>query len=104
MLKFLAITENLRNARTEQPNCNCGKVVEKNSGKLLFIISRHKNHTRVELSYSEIGDRTITKEEYIYSKWTRVNLRWKGGQPKSPNDPTQNYISQVKLISFVGNY
>ena len=85
MLKFLATTENLRNARSEQP-----------LEQLLFAISRYKNHTRAELSYPEIGDRTITKEEYIDSKWTRVNLRWKGGQPKSPNGPTQNLSSQVK--------
>ena len=44
----------------------------------------------------EIGDSTITKEKYIDSKWTRVNLRWKGGQPKSPNGPTQNFNTQVK--------
>ena len=52
MLNFLAITENLRNAkRSEQPNYNRGKVVEKSSRKLLFAISKHKNYTRVELSY-----------------------------------------------------
>ena len=96
MLNFLATAENLRNARSEQPNYNRGKVVEKSSGKLLFAISRYKNHTRVELSYPEIGDRTITKEEYIDSKWTRVNFRWKGGQPKSRNGPTQNFSFQVK--------
>ena len=54
------------------------------------------NNTRVELSYPEIGSRTIAKEDYIFSKWTRVNLRWKGGQPKSPNGPTKNFSSQVK--------
>ena len=92
MLDFLATTEKPRNARGEQPNYNQGKVVEKSSGKLLFAISRYKNHTRVELSYPEIGERTIAKEEYISSKWTRVNLRWKGGQPKSPNGPTQTLV------------
>ena len=46
MLNFLAITENLRNAkRSEQPNYNRGKVVEKSSRKLLFAISKHKNYT-----------------------------------------------------------
>ena len=60
MLNFLATTKNFRNARSEQPNYNRGKVVEKSS-------------MRVELSYPEIGDRTITKEEYLDSKWTRVN-------------------------------
>ena len=96
MLNFLKTTKNLSNARSEQPNYIPRKVVEKSSGKSLFAISRHKNHARVELSYPEIGDRTITREEYIYSKWTRANLQWKGGQPKSPNGPTQNFISQVK--------
>ena len=63
---------------------------------MLFATSRYKNQTRVELSYPEIGDRTITKEEYIDSKWTRVNLRRKVGQPKSPNGPTQKFNSRVK--------
>ena len=92
MFNFHATTENLRNARSEHPNYNRGKVVEKSSGKLLFKISRYKNHTRVELSYPEIGDRTIT---LIRSgpEWT---FGAKGGQPKSPNGPTQNFISQVK--------
>ena len=84
MLNFLATTANLRNARSEQPNYNRGKVVEKSSGKLLFAISSYKNYTRVELSYPEIGNRTITKEEYIDSKWTRLNLRWKGGNRSLP--------------------
>ena len=96
MLNFLATTENLRNARGKQLNYNRGNVVKKSSGKLLFAISRYKNHTRVELSYPKIGEGTIAKEEYISSKWTRVNLRWKSGQPKSPNGPTQNFSSQVK--------
>ena len=96
MLNFLATTQNLRNARSEQPNYNRGKYIKKSSGKLLFAISRYKNHTRAELSYPETGDRTITKEEYIDSKWTRVNLRWKGGQSKSPNGPSKNFSSQVK--------
>ena len=95
MLNFLATTENLRNARGEQPNYNRGKVDEKSSGKSLFATSRYKHHTRVELSYPEIRERTIAKEEYISSKWTRVNLRWKGGQPKSPNRPTQNFSSPM---------
>ena len=104
MLNFLATTENLRYARSEQLNYNRGKIVEKSSGKLLFAISRYKNHTRVELSYPEIGDRTITKEVYIDSKWTRVNLRWKGGQPKSPNGPTQNFNSQVQTNFLYWNF
>ena len=53
MLNFLATTENLRNSRSERPNYNRGKVIEKSSGKLLFAISSQKNHTRVELSYPE---------------------------------------------------
>ena len=32
MLNFLATTENLTNARSEQPNYNRGKVVEKATG------------------------------------------------------------------------
>ena len=103
MLNFLATTNNLRNARSKQPNYNRGKVVEKSCGKLLFAISRYKNHSRVELSYPEIGDRTTTKEEYIDSKWTRVNLRWKGGQPNSPNGPTQNFNSQVQTLFLCWN-
>ena len=63
MVNFLATTENLRNTRSEQSNYNRGKVVKKRNGKLLFAIPRNKNHTRVELSYPEIGDRTITKGE-----------------------------------------
>ena len=44
ILNFLATTENLKNARSEQPNYNRGKVVEKSSGKLLFAIFRYKSH------------------------------------------------------------
>ena len=44
MLNFLAKTENLRNARSEQPIYNRGKVLEKSSGKLLFVISRYKSN------------------------------------------------------------
>ena len=44
MLNFLAKTENLRNPRSEPPNYNRGKVVEKSSGKLLFAIFRYKSH------------------------------------------------------------
>ena len=91
MLNFLAKTENLRNTRSEPPNYNRGKVVEKS-----YLQFPDINHTRVELSYPEIGDKRITKEEHTYSKCTRVNLRWKGGQPKCPNGPTQNFNSQVK--------
>ena len=104
MLNFLATTENLRNARSEQPNFNRGKLIKKSSRKLLFAISRYKNHTRVELSYPEIGDRTITKQENNDSTWTRVNLRWKGGQPKSPNGPTQNFSFQVKTNFLCWNF
>ena len=51
MLNFLAKTENIRNTRSEQPNYNRGKVLEKCSGKLLFAISRYKsNASRAVLS------------------------------------------------------
>ena len=96
MLNFLATTENLRNIKSKQPNYNRRKVIEKSSGKLLFAISKHKSHTRVELSYPEIGDRTFTRRGDINLNWTRVNLRWKGGQPKYPNGPASKLISQVK--------
>ena len=69
---------------------------------MLFAISRHKNHTSVELSYPEIGDKTIAKEEDNNSKWTRVNLRWKGGQPKSPHGPAPKLIPQVKTHLLAG--
>ena len=92
MLNFLATTEN---PRSVQPNYNCEKV-DKKHREIVFAISRHKNHKRVELSYPEIGDRTIAKEEDINPKWTRVNLRWQGGQPKSPDGPAPKLNSQVK--------
>ena len=38
MLNFLAKTESLRNARSERPDNNRGKVVNLSSGKLLFAI------------------------------------------------------------------
>ena len=41
MLNFFEKTENLINTRSEPPNYNRGKVVEKSSGKLLFAISRY---------------------------------------------------------------
>ena len=51
MLNFLPETENLRNRRSEHPIYNCGKVLEKSSGKLLFATSRYKiNASRAVLS------------------------------------------------------
>ena len=50
-----------------------GKQLKKAAGKC-YSQFPDKNHTRAELSYPEIGNRAIAKEEYIYSKWTRVNL------------------------------
>ena len=51
MLKFFAITENIRKIRSEQPIYNRGKVLEISSGKLLFAISRYKsNASRAVLS------------------------------------------------------
>ena len=51
MLNFLEKTENLKNTRSEQPNYNRGKIVEKSSGKLLLAIFRYKsNASRVVLS------------------------------------------------------
>ena len=50
-LKYLATTENIREIRSEQLNYNCGKVLEKSSGNLLFAISRYKsNASRAVLS------------------------------------------------------
>ena len=46
MLNFLATTKNLRNARSEQPNYNRGKVVEKAAGNC----------------YSQFPDIKITRE------------------------------------------
>ena len=86
MLNFLATTEKLRK-KTRTVELQSRESSQKSSWKLLLAISRQKNHKRVELSYPEIGDRTNAKEEDINSKWTRVNLRWKGGQPESPNGP-----------------
>ena len=51
MLSFLAKNENLRKTRSEQPNYNRGKVLEKSRRKLLFAISRYKsNASRAVLS------------------------------------------------------
>ena len=51
MLNFLAETKNLRNRKSEHPIYNRGKLIEKNSGKLLFAISRYKiNASRAVLS------------------------------------------------------
>ena len=51
MLKYLATNENIRKIRSEQLNYNCGKVLEKSSGNLLFAISRYKsNASRAVLS------------------------------------------------------
>ena len=45
MLNFLATTENLKNARSEQPNYNRGKVVEKATGNcfshVTFVYCSH---------------------------------------------------------------
>ena len=59
MLNFLATTENLRNTRSEQPNYKRGKLIKK---------SRHKNHTRVEMSYLEQeAERLRTKQTQVRS-------------------------------------
>ena len=70
MLKFLATTENIRKIRSEQPIYNRGKVLEKSSGNLLLASRavRIAYQTRVELSYPEIGEEAIAKEEHIYSR------------------------------------
>ena len=63
MLNFLATTENIKNKiRTTESQLR--ESDRKNSWKLLFAISEIiiKN-TRVELSYLDIGDRVITKED-----------------------------------------
>ena len=62
MLKFLVTTENIRKIRSEQPNYNRGKVLEKSSGKLLFAISRYKSNESRAVQ-SDIGDRTNTRAE-----------------------------------------
>ena len=63
MLSFLATTENLKN-KIRRTESQLRESDRKNSGKLLFAISEIiiKN-TRVELSYLDIGDRVITKED-----------------------------------------
>ena len=48
------------------------------------------------MSYPEKEGRTIANQENTNKKWTRVNLRWKGGQPESSNSPTSKFDSQVK--------
>ena len=66
MLKFVATTETIRKLRSERPNYNRDKVVKFSSGKLLFLRNfRYLIRTRVELSYLDIGNKTITKEERI---------------------------------------
>ena len=53
MLSFLAETENIEKRRSEGPKRNCGKVANKNSGKLLFAISVKKSESRAVLFLTE---------------------------------------------------
>ena len=95
MLNFLAKTENLRNARSELPNYNRGKVVKKAAGKLLFAISRYKsNTTRAVLSW--IGSKAIANKADTNKKSNRVNPQWKGGQLGYPNGPVPKLNYWVK--------
>ena len=87
MPSFLAETENIKKKRrSERPKHNCGKVANKNSGKLLFAISVKKSESRAVLFLAE--NNQLRRESN--PEWTRVNLGWKGGQPKSPTGPDQN--------------
>ena len=85
MLNFLAKTENLRNARSEQPIYNRGKVLEKSSGKFLFAISRYKlNASRAVLSWdrrrSDYKRRTdlfeVNQSEPSVERWTAGVSQW----------------------------
>ena len=63
MLSFLATTENIKN-KINTTESQLRESDRKNSGKLLFAISEIIiKTTRVELSYLDIGDRVITKED-----------------------------------------
>ena len=67
MLNFLAKTEYLRNARSEQRFTIAGKYLKKAAGNC-YSQFPDINQTRVELSYPEIGEEAITREEQIYSR------------------------------------
>ena len=43
MLKFLAINENTKIKKSEEPVYNREKMIKRSSGKFLFAISRHRN-------------------------------------------------------------
>ena len=62
MLAFLAKTENIRNKirTTELQSRENGQFKQREIAIRNF---RHLNSTRVELSYFDIGDRAITKEQ-----------------------------------------
>ena len=72
-----------------------GKYLKKAAGNCYSQFPDTKQ-ARVEPSYPEIGERVITKEEYIYSILTRVNPEWKGGQLGHPNGPIPKLDSRVK--------
>ena len=108
MLKFLATTENIRKIRPEQPIYNCGKVLKKAAGNC-YSQFPDLNQTRVELSYPEIGEEAITKEEHIHSRLNRVNPQRKGGQLGCPNGPVPKLNSRVKIYfpcwnSIIANF
>ena len=56
-LNFLGKTENLRNARSERPNYNRGKVVKIKQREIAIRNFRHLSNTRVELSYLDTENR-----------------------------------------------
>ena len=54
---------------------------------LTFHATTENIRTRVELSYSWQETEKKSRVEGELTQVPRVNLRWKGGQPKLPNGP-----------------
>ena len=87
MLKFLATTENIKKIRSVESNYNRGKVVKNCYSQFLI---HNSNESRAVLIETE--GRGIVGKEEIYKKLDRVNLRWRGGQPNSPNGPEPKLV------------
>ena len=76
------------------------KIAGKYSRKQQEIAIRNfpiQNNTRVELSYPKIGGENTKRRENNYSKRTRVNLQWKGGQLDCLNGSNKNSDSRARV-------
>ena len=68
-----------------------GKKYKKRSVKLLFAISPCNSNDSTAVSFLE-KEQVATRRDKEELKWTRVNVRWKGGMLKLPNGQKRKLV------------